>query len=220
MLDQSAKQWVLGSAVGQLWVSGRDTLDLVKHALRTPESVGTVANDQCAMHLLVGLPAAGSVFLDVGRHNPSVLAGMVRRDASIRIVAVDANLGVDDLVAPEGIDMMNVDVEGGELSVLSVLQGCSKLVAASRPVIVFESEPADAAGLALAKPAIWRFFAEAGYTLHLPIRVAHNDDGLCLESFIDSHVYPRPTTHYVAIPHERRIEIRDRARALLGIVVA
>jgi hypothetical protein len=47
--------------------------------------------------------------------------------------------------------------------------------------------------------------------------VAHNDGGLSLEGFIESHAYPRRTTNYIAIPSERRVEIRDRARTLLGI---
>jgi hypothetical protein len=35
--------------------------------------------------------------------------------------------------------------------------------------------------------------------------------------FIDSHLYPRLTTNYFAIPIERRTETRNKARAILGI---
>jgi hypothetical protein len=38
-----------------------------------------------------------------------------------------------------------------------------------------------------------------------------------MDGFIDSHIYPRRCTNYFAIPSERRIEIRDRARDILGI---
>ena len=55
MLEQSAKQWVLGSALGRMLMSGRDTLELVRTALRSPESVGTLANDQLATLLVTPL---------------------------------------------------------------------------------------------------------------------------------------------------------------------
>jgi FkbM family methyltransferase len=275
MLDQSAKQWVLGSAFGRLLMSGRDSLELIRHALRNPEGVGTIANDQLATRLVTGLPKPGSVFIDVGAHIGSIITAVAQRDASIRIVAVEAipekaerlrrkfpsvpvhacavgdqegevsffihtresgysSLGqpedkadasirevkvpirrLDDLVAPEGIDVIKIDVEGAELG---VLRGSPRLIATSRPVIMFESGPADATGLGYTKPAMWQFFADQRYTLHVPNRVAHNDDGLSLDGFVDSHVYPRRTTNYFAIPQERRIELRDRARMLMGIV--
>ena len=280
MLEQSAKQWVLGSAIGRLLMSGRDALDLVRAALRTPESVGTIANDQLATLLVTRLPLSGKVFIDVGAHIGSIITAVTQRDASIRVIAVEAipdkaerlrrkfpqvpvhacavgdeegevsffihtrqsgysSLGrptpgdgsgdgrdegiqeirvpirrLDDLVAPEGIDVIKIDVEGAELG---VLRGSRRLIAASRPVIMFESGPGDADGLGFSKSGMWQFFADEGYTLHVPNRVPHNDEGLSLEGFIESHTYPRRTTNYFAIPAERRVEIRDRARALLGI---
>ncbi len=39
------------------------------------------------------------------------------------------------------------------------------------------------------------------------------------ECFLDSHMYPRFTTNYFAIPFEKRIEYRDRAREILSIRV-
>jgi FkbM family methyltransferase len=281
MLEQSAKQWVLGSAIGRLLMSGRDALDLVRAALRTPESVGTIANDQLATLLVTRLPLSGKVFIDVGAHIGSIITAVMQRDASIRVIAVEAipdkaqrlrrkfphvpvhacavgdaegevsffihtrqsgysSLGrpapgdgsgdgrdeaiqeirvpirrLDDLVAPEGIDVIKIDVEGAELG---VLLGSRRLIAASRPVIMFESGPGDADGLGFSKSGMWQFFADEGYTLHVPNRVPHNDEGLSLEGFVESHTYPRRTTNYFAIPTERRVEIRDRARALLNIV--
>jgi FkbM family methyltransferase len=275
MLDQSAKQWLLGTALGRLLMSGRDTLDLVRHALRdNPEGIGTVANDLLATHLVTGLPKPGSSFIDVGAHIGSIISAVAQRDASIKISAIEAipekaerlrrkfpsvsvhacavgdrdgevpffihtrksgysSLGqsdradgdvvevkvpirrLDDLVELGGVDMMKIDVEGAELG---VLRGSLELIATSRPVIMFESGPDDAVGLGYTKPQVWRFFADQRYTLHIPHRVAHNDEGLSLEGFVDSHVYPRRTTNYFAIPQERRIELRDRARVLLGIV--
>ena len=274
MSGQGAKQWALGGAFGRLLMSGREALKIVKAALRTPEQVGTIANDQLATLLATRLPRPGSTFIDVGAHIGSVITAVAQRDGSIRIVAIEAipekaqrlrrkfpsvtihacavgeqegevsffiharesgysSLGrpaeadgnirevkvpirrLDDLVAPDGIDVIKIDVEGAELG---VVRGSARLLAACRPVVMFESGPDDAAGLGYTKPAMWQFFADLRYRLHVPNRVAHNDDGLSLEGYVDSHVYPRRTTNYFAIPTERRIEIRDRARALLGIV--
>ena len=275
MLEQSAKQWVLGSALGRMLMSGRDQLELVRAALRSPESVGTIANDQLATLLVTQLCLPGKTFIDVGAHIGSIITAVAQRDPSIQIVAVEAipekverlrrkfpkvpvhacavgdqegevsffintrqsgysSLGqpagagkddgiqevrvpirrLDNLVKAEGIDVIKIDVEGAELG---VLRGSPQLLAASRPVIMFESGPGDAEGLGYTKPAMWQFFADQRYTLHVPNRVAHNDEGLSLEGFVDSHTYPRRTTNYIAIPVERRTEIRDRARKLLGI---
>jgi FkbM family methyltransferase len=120
---------------------------------------------------------------------------------------------LDDLILADNIDVIKIDVEGAELG---VFLGGKKLISDSRPTIMFESGP-DINELGYTKSALFDFFAEIGYTVHIPNRVAHNDDGLSMDGFIDSHVYPRLCTNYFAIPSERRIEIRDRARVILGI---
>jgi FkbM family methyltransferase len=120
---------------------------------------------------------------------------------------------LDDLIFADNVDVIKIDVEGAELG---VLLGSKKLIQDSRPVIMFESGP-DINELGYTKSALWEFLTDVGYTIHVPNRVAHNDDGLSIEGFIDSHVYPRRCTNYFAIPTERRIEIRDRAREILGI---
>jgi len=42
---------------------------------------------------------------------------------------------------------------------------------------------------------------------------------MSLEAFNDGHLYPRRTTNYFAVARERREEVRDRARVVLGIRV-
>tara|TARA_R110002096_G_scaffold151427_3_gene314004 strand:- start:2337 stop:3083 length:747 start_codon:yes stop_codon:yes gene_type:complete len=243
--------------------------------MRTPESVGTIANDQLATLLVTRLAQPKTTFVDVGAHIGSIISAVASHDASIKIIAIEAmpdkaerlrrkfpsvvvhgnavgdksgtvsffvrsrhsgfsslsrpdggaNAGIeevqvpirrlDDLVTPEGVDVIKIDVEGAELG---VLLGCPNLIATCRPLIMFESGPEDAVSLGYTKPSMWQHLSDQGYALHIPNRVAHNDDGLTMEGFVESHVYPRRTTNYFAIPRERRVEIRDRARALLGVV--
>ena len=123
---------------------------------------------------------------------------------------------LDALVALHNIDVIKIDVEGAELG---VLRGSAKILATSRPTVMFESAPHGENDLGYTKEALWQFFAERKYTVLVPNRVAHNDNGLSQEGFVESHVYPRRTTNYFAIPNERCIEIRDRARNFLNIVV-
>jgi FkbM family methyltransferase len=121
---------------------------------------------------------------------------------------------LDDLLPSEDIDVIKIDVEGAELG---VVRGGEDVLSANRPVIMFESASMDEGDLGYTKEGLWQWFADHEYQVLIPNRVAHNDDGLSQKSFIDSHVYPRRTTNYFAVPKERRTESRDRARDVLGI---
>jgi FkbM family methyltransferase len=270
-INLSVKQTLLGGAVGRLLLNSRNVFERVSAAYKTPESAGTIANDQIASFLLTRLCQPGKTFIDVGSHIGSVIAEVQHHDGSISIIAIEAipekaerlhrkfprvaiynyavgdqsgkvsffintrksgysSLGkaanaeglqeitvsmrrLDDLILADNIDAIKIDVEGAELG---VLLGSKKLIQDSRPTIMFESGP-DINELGYTKSALWEFLTYAGYTIHIPNRVAHNDDGLSMDGFIDSHIYPRRCTNYFAIPTERRIEIRDRAREILGI---
>lgn len=118
---------------------------------------------------------------------------------------------LEDIVLDSNIDVIKIDVEGAELG---VLRGAKTLISNNRPTIMFESAPVD--GL-YTKADIYKWFVEQDYKIVIPTRVAHNDSGLELACFIEAHLYPRRTTNYFAIPSERRIEIRDRAREILNI---
>jgi hypothetical protein len=64
---------------------------------------------------------------------------------------------------------------------------------------------------------MYQFLADHDYIVLIPNRVAHNDSGLTQDGFLESHLYSRRTTNYFAVPVERQIEIRDRARRILKI---
>lgn len=124
---------------------------------------------------------------------------------------------LDDLVTSDNVDVIKIDVEGAELG---VLRGSGNLLNSSRPIIMFESGPEMDDGLKYTKTELYTFLTDNHYAILIPNRVAHNDHGLTQQGFIESHLYPRRTTNYFAIPDERRTEIRDRARYVLKIPTA
>jgi FkbM family methyltransferase len=136
-------------------------------------------------------------------------------DKDVREIKV-AVKRLDDVAPFEGVDAVKIDVEGAELG---VLRGSPKLLATSRPTIMFESGPEVNDGLGYTKEALWQQLADAGYAVLVPNRLAHNDPGLSKEAFCESHLYPRRTTNYFAVAKERREELRDRARQILKVAV-
>jgi FkbM family methyltransferase len=120
---------------------------------------------------------------------------------------------LDDLLPGERkIDVIKIDVEGAELG---VLRGSNITINRDRPIIMFESGPSAGDELGYTKEEMWQWFNEYAFDVLVPNRLAHNGPGLGREGFIESHFYPRRTTNYFAIPRERRVEIRDRARRVL-----
>ncbi|HEY1890645.1 MAG TPA: hypothetical protein VGG63_09565 [Steroidobacteraceae bacterium] len=121
-----------------------------------------------------------------------------------------------------GLRMLRIDAEGAELG---VLPGAESAMSRGRPLIAFQSRPnlqdhSNPQANERAnedKARIWDWFAKRDYAVCAPDRVAHYDDGMALNTFLDSHLYPRRTTHYIAIPREKRLEVRGAARALLGL---
>jgi FkbM family methyltransferase len=119
---------------------------------------------------------------------------------------------LDDLVSAK-VDAVKIDVEGAELG---VLRGAERILA-GRPIVMFESGPQEDDGLGYSREAIYEFLAARGFSLVIPNRLAHNDDGLSLGGFLEGHLYPFRTTNYFAVPSERRVQFRDLARRVLGI---
>ena len=117
---------------------------------------------------------------------------------------------LDELQNFQNVDVIKIDVEGAELG---VILGAKETISRNNPIIMFESPPGDDQ----VKGEIWEVFTALEYGIHLPNRLAHNDMPLSKEGFSDSHIYPRYTTNYFAVPSDRRTEFRDRARKLLKI---
>lgn len=121
---------------------------------------------------------------------------------------------IDSLISSDLVDAIKIDVEGAELG---VIRGARKMLEICRPTIMFESALAESNKLGYTAQGLWQQLTDLGYLIIVPNRLAHNDHGLSLDGFIESHLYPRRTTNYFAVPIERRVEIRNRARHILGI---
>ena len=145
--------------------------------------------------------------VDLDQPGYSSLLGTPSKHAS-RAIDVEL-LPLDELLPAPSVSFVKIDVEGAEIE---VLRGAPALTARCRPLFVFES------ALLGDPPAIWHWFAEREYGLYAPCRVAHDGDGMPLEAFLDSHAYPRRTTNYLAIPNEKRAQVRAAARRELGVV--
>lgn len=153
-----------------------------------------------------------SFFIDERRSGYSSLdAGLNNRASSVREIVVPINR-LDTLVQATNVDLIKIDVEGAELG---VLRGAEAIIGASRPTIMFESGADEME--AFPKSALWNWLDAHDYCVLVPNRVAHNDPGMSREVFLEAHLYPRRTTNYFAVARERRTEIRDRARRLLGV---
>jgi len=153
-------------------------------------------------------------FIDKLRPGYSSLAEAGRDRQDLKEVSVPMHR-VDDLVsAATDVGVIKLDVEGSELA---VLRGADYLVSRCRPVVQFESGPDSGAVLGLCAEDLFKYFAAREYQVLVPNRVAHDGPALELQGFLEAHHYPRRTLNYYAVPAERRVDVRDRARRILRI---
>jgi FkbM family methyltransferase len=153
-----------------------------------------------------------SFFINVAHSGYSSLSRPSGNNPSIKEITTPLKK-IDNLVSLDNVDAVKIDVEGAELG---VIRGGEKLLLKCRPVIMFESSLTDN-NLGYTKEDLWKQLIDLEYLILVPNRLAHNDDGLSFEGFLESHLYPRRTTNYFAVPIERRVEIRDRARYILRV---
>jgi FkbM family methyltransferase len=158
----------------------------------------------------------GSVkfFIDTKQSGYSSLSRPAERDAKKMVEITVPMTRLDQLVDSNAIDAIKIDVEGTELD---VLRGSVGTITRNRPIIMYESGPPAGGQMDSEKTPQWQFFRNNNYILVVPNRLAHNDDGLTREGYIESHLYPRRTTNYFAVPIERQSEYRDRARRILSV---
>jgi FkbM family methyltransferase len=155
-----------------------------------------------------------SFFVDTQQSGYSSLArpNGARDESKIEIKVPIERL--DNLVKAVDVDTIKIDVEGAELG---VLRGAVGVLEKCRPIVMFESGPTADDGLGYTKEEIFQFLNALNYSVIVPNRLAHEDNGLTAAGFVESHLYPRRTTNYFAVPTERRAEFRHRARGILKL---
>lgn len=162
--------------------------------------------------------APGEVAFEVDLDRPgfSSLASNLKSRGRVRTIRVPMQRLDDLYTGSKAVDLIKIDVEGMELA---VLRGATAILARFRPTVYFESGPQGAAAFGYTSEQLFDWFTQHDYQIFVPNRVAHDGTPLKQDSFIESHYYPQRTLNYFAIPIERRVEIRDRARAILRVKV-
>lgn len=132
---------------------------------------------------------------------------------AVEEIQVEVRL-LDQIFPDQLIEVMKIDIEGAELG---ALRGGQELLARSRPVIMFESAGLGVNALGYSPDQLFEWFQEQSFKVFTPDRVAHDAPALGLESFLDAHEYPVRSHNFFAIPPERRLEVRNKARKILQI---
>lgn len=124
---------------------------------------------------------------------------------------------LDDIFPSETFDTVKIDIEGAELG---ALRGGENLIDRSRPVIMFESTGTRKNSLGYSPEMLFDWLDGKRFLIFTPDRLAHDAPPLSRDAFLDAHHYPRRTCNFFAVPSARRAEVRDAARAVLGVTPA
>lgn len=204
----------IGSVIGGVRLSSRPSKIIAIEAM--PEKAASLRRrfpDADIIECAVGEHSGEVEFtIDKAASGYSSLDPAVRdRTSAFEIITVKMQR-LDDILPHSGVDVMKVDIEGAELG---ALRGGEAMIAACRPVIVFESGVHDMTGYT--KPALFNWFSDRDYEVVSPVRVAHTAPPMTLDTYLYAHEYPRLSTDFFAIPREKREAFRDRARAILRV---
>ena len=150
-------------------------------------------------------------FVNTLKSGYSSLLKSASGDYHIREVTVKVRR-LEDLIPAHDVSVIKIDVEGVELG---VLRGSEKIIASCRPTVMFESAPHEHGGYT--KREMWDWLTSRNYGIFPPDRLAHTADSMSVETFLDSHAYPRRTTNYFAVPHEQRAQVRESAKRILKL---
>lgn len=146
-------------------------------------------------------------YIDTKRSGYSSLLNTGGNSNAIKEITVPLTR-LDTVVQRDDIDAIKIDVEGAELGVII---GGKELINQNRPIIMFESAPSRENDQTHSKERMWQTLRDIEYCIVIPNRLPHNDAGISLDGFLESHLYPRRTTNYFAVPNERREEYQKRA---------
>jgi FkbM family methyltransferase len=84
------KQMFVGTALGRMALSARESLQLLRAMHFQPEIAGTLANDWLATFLVTRLCQDHKTFVDVGAHIGSIISEVTRNTPTAKIVAIEA----------------------------------------------------------------------------------------------------------------------------------
>lgn len=152
--------------------------------------------------------------IQIDRSGFSSIASGSQGQTGSRVRVSRVPLGrLDDLLAGHGSpNFVKIDVEGAELG---VLRGADRAIGDARPVVFFESGPGGGRRFGYPDNGVYQWFAEREFEVTLPDRLPHEAPGLSEDAFLDAHHYPRRSIDFVAIPMERREQVRSRCRTVV-----